>query len=187
MIITLTEIKEFLNIKDTASDLRIEALIDPVLYDVFDYTQNWFHNNAVKVHGSEFVFSTAGTITADESNLTEDCHFAANDVIHVEDSFRNDGVYVVSSVTTSALTLSTTCTLTAEADTYHADVTITKVEFPQALKPIVAAMIKHRMDYPSGVPKSESLADYSIDYGFTSGGYPDGIAKALNKYRRVRF
>ena len=62
---------------------------------------------------------------------------------------------------------------------------INKIDVPTSIKPIIASMIKHRIDNPTGRPKSERLGDYSVTYG--DGDYPESITKSMNKYKLVNF
>ena len=182
MILTKTQVKTYLGITSTDYDNQIDAMIDPILYDMFDYTSNHFHNNAVKIRTQQMTFSTTGTIVVSGTNFST-YSFASGDEIHIENSARNDGFYTASSVSSATITVSTTQTLKSE--TWEAPVTITKVDVPISLLPVMSAMIKYKIDTPMGNPLSESLGDYSVTYG--GNDYPASIEKSLNKYRLVKF
>jgi hypothetical protein len=189
MILTLATVKLYtgMSTTDTAYDARIEALISPVLYDTFDYTKNYFHNNSVSLRSHQLTFSTGsstsgGTITISGTNFST-YSFADGDEIHIQDSQRNDGFYTAASVSSATITISTTQTLKVES--WEAPVKITKMQVPDSLLPIMSAMVKNRIDNPLGNPVSESLGDYSVTYG--NSDYPAGIEKSLNKYRLVGF
>ena len=185
-IISTTEVKTYLNITSTTYDTLISAYIEPCMYDVFDYTNNYFENNAVRLTTSQFTFSTTGTIVVDGTNFST-FSFQDDDDIRVIDSKRNDGIYIAESVSSATLTISTEYSYgtTLKEEEEEAQVTIVKVDMPVSLKPIIAQMIKFKIDHPLGTPKAESLGDYSITYGGFD--YPHSIASALNKYRLVKF
>ena len=105
-IITTEEVKSYLGITSTTYDTRIASLIEPVLFDVFDYCNNYFHNNKVRLQGQVFTFSTSGTVVVDGTNFST-YSFASGDEIHVVDSMRNDGMYTASSVSSATITIST--------------------------------------------------------------------------------
>lgn len=184
MIITLNDVKLYtgMSTDSTTYDTQIEAFINPVLYDTFDYTRNYFHNNKVRVTSHNLTFSTTGTIEIDGTNFST-FSFADDDEIHIEGSARNDVIFTASSVSSATITVSTTQELKAEE--WEASVKITKMDVPQSLLPTIATMVKFKIDNPSGTVKSESLGDYSVTYG--GGQYPEGIEKSLNKYRLVGF
>lgn len=182
MIITVDEIKTYLGISVTTYDAQIEALIEPVLYDVLDYTKNYFHNNAVKLTSNNYTFSTMGTITVSGTNFST-YSFQSGDEIYIKNSARNDGIYTAKTVSSATITVDTTQTLKSEA--WETNTTIVKMDVPKSLLPIIASMIKFKIDNPLGTVLSESLGDYSVTYG--GGQYPMGIQTALNKYRLVGF
>jgi hypothetical protein len=188
MIITRDEVKTYLQITSTTYDSLIDVMIEPTLYDMFDYTNNYFHNNNVRLRSHNFTFSTGssttgGTISVDGTNFST-WSFQSGDEIHVVNSARNDGIYTATSVSSATITISTTQTLKVEdSETFC---TIVKMDVPKSVKPIVSAMIKSKIDSPGGNVKSERLGDYSITYG-GSGEYPDGLLASLNKYRVVKF
>lgn len=188
MIISTTEVKTYLQIAstDTTYDDLISAYIEPCLYDVFDYTQNYFENNAVRLVTSQFTFSTDATIVVEGTNFST-YSFQSGDEIRIKDSKRNDGLYNAGTVSSATITISTGYAYgtTLKSETEEAITTIVKMDVPVSLKPIIASMIKYRIDNYIGRPKSERLGDYSVTYG-DSGEYPDSITKSLDKYRIAR-
>lgn len=185
MIITRTEVKTYLGITSTTSDDLIDAYLPAVIDEFFQYTNNYFKSDSARYSGY-VSFSSAGTATLPSNEWEADYDFYAGDEIYVHGSVRNDGPYTISSLTTGVMTISTTATLKAEDELVPCDVF--KVEFPVSAKPVIAQMIKFKMENPLGVPQSERLGDYSVTYANNmQGGYPDGIASALNKFRVVRF
>lgn len=189
MILQLADVKLYTGMSTdvTTYDARINAFIEPVLYDAFDYTRNYFHNNAVSIRTQNITFSTGssttgGTIVITGTNFST-YYFASGDEIHIQDSARNDGIYTAESVSSATITISTTQTLKVENQ--ETSVKITKMDVPKSFLPTVSQMIKFKIDNPSGTPVSEHLGDYSITYG--GGAYPEGITKSLNQYRLVGF
>ena len=185
-ILSTTEVKTYLNISSTTYDTLIAAFLEPCLYDAFDYCNNYFENNAVRLYSGLFTFSTTGTIVVDGTNFST-YSFASGDEIRVKDSKRNDGIYTAATVSSATITISTEYSYgtTLLSETEEASLTIVKMDVPVSLKPVVSQMIKYRIDHPLGNPKSESLGDYSVEYGGSD--YPESITKALNKYRLVSF
>jgi hypothetical protein len=182
MIITSSEVKMYIHETSTTYDVLINALIEPCLFDVFDYTNNYFENNAVRIDDALMTFSTTGTVIINGSNFST-YSFQNGDEIRIIDSKRNDGIYTAVTISSATITISTLNTFKSENQECGVD--IVKVDVPKSLKPILSMMIKHRIDNYTGTPKSESLGDYSVTYG--DGDYPETIMKSLNKYRLVKF
>lgn len=182
MIITRVQVKSYLQIDSTSKDDLIDILIAPALYDVFDYTKNYFHDNSVKLISAGFTFSTGGTIVVDGTNFST-YSFQSGDEIHVVNSARNDGIYTAASVSSATITISTDQTIKNEVK--EKLTTIVKMQVPASLLPTISGMIQWRMDHISGSPISESLGDYSVTYGGSD--YPQGIERSLKKYALVGF
>jgi hypothetical protein len=124
MIITKSQIKSYLNINSTEYDNQIDSLIDPVLYDLFDFTHNYFHNNTVRLRSNNYTFSTTGTVSVSGTNFST-YHFQSGDEIHIQDSARNDGFYTAATVSSATITISTTQTFKSES--LETDTVITNI------------------------------------------------------------
>lgn len=184
-ILSRTEVKTYLQITSTDYDTLIDAYIPLVLQDFFDYTDNYFHNNKVRLNSGMFtVSSSANSIVVSGTNFST-YSFLTGDEIHVYDSMRNDGVYTAATVSSATITLSTADVV--QNETRETEFTVVKIDVPNSVKPVLASMIKYRMDSPMGNAQSESLGDYSVTYGNMASGYPSGLQAHINKYRCVKF
>lgn len=191
-ILSTTEVKTYLGIISTDYDDRIAAFLPIAIQDFFDYTNNYFDNNAVRINTSGVAASsTALSLTLSNTNFST-YGFVSGDEIRVRNSRRNDGFYTAATVSSATMTMASssvsvaTYTLKDEL-AYEAEWIINKIDVPMAVKPIIASMIWAKIDRPTGAPQSESLGDYSVTYGTGAAGYPDSISQAMNKYRVVRF
>ena len=185
-LISTTEVKSYLNISSTTYDTLIGLYLEPCLYDVFDYTNNYFENNAVRLISGQYTFSTTGTIVVDGTNFST-YSFQSGDDIRVKASKRNDGIYIAGTVSSATITISTEYAYgtTLKEETEEAIIEIVKMDFPASLKMTVSQMIKFRIDHITGTPQSENLGDYGVTYGGID--YPKSITDSLNKYRLVKF
>jgi hypothetical protein len=185
-LISTTEVKNYLNISSTTYDTLIGLYLEPCLYDVFDYTNNYFENNAVRLISGQYTFSTTGTIVVDGTNFST-YSFQSGDDIRVKASKRNDGIYIAGTVSSATVTISTEYVYgtTLKEETEEATIEIVKMDFPASLKMTVSQMIKFRIDHITGTPQSENLGDYGVTYGGID--YPKSITDSLNKYRLVKF
>lgn len=195
-ILSTTEAKLYLGISssDTTYDTLISAYIPIVINYFFDYTNNWFDNNTVRlVSNAVTASSSARTIVVSNTNFST-YSFLSGDEIRVRDSARNDGFYTAATVSSATITVSgssdyiATSVLRDESE-QEACWIITKIDVPINVKPLLASMVKFNIDNPLGVPQSESLGDYSVNYGNSGNGsaYPVGITNSMNHYRLVKF
>jgi hypothetical protein len=191
-ILSTTEAKLYLGITSTEYDNLIAAYIPMVIQEFFDHTNNYFDNNTVKLTSNSIVASSSDrTIIVSNTNFST-WSFLSGDEIRIRDSARNDGFYTAATVSSATITVSSssdyvaTYTLRNEA-LQEACWIITKIDVPMNIKPLLAAMVKFKIDNPFGTPQSESLGDYSVTYGNSGSGYPSGITSAINRYRLVKF
>ncbi len=189
MIITLDEVKSWLQITNSSKDLFIASMI-PVVQDfVFAYTNNYFEILTDEVYRESntisFVNSTPAKIN-DSQNQFVVMGFVPGIHIRVQGSKFNDGVYEVGNVEAGSLTLAMGEVLVNEAVDSKVTTLITVVKFPKGIKLPVAKLIGFHIDSQNakGV-QSESLGDYSIS--FQSGGnYPQSLLNDLIPYRRMK-
>lgn len=191
-IVSTTEVKTFLGIAstDTTYDTLIGAYLPIALQEFFDYTNNFFDNNAVRLVTSNITASSSGlTLVVTGTNFST-WSFVSGDEIRVRNSKRNDGFYTAATVSSATMTMTSssdsvaTYTLKNESE-LESQWIINKIDVPMSVKPLIASMIKYKIDYPTGTPRSFSLGDYSES---NSGvGYPDSIIAGMNKYRMIKF
>lgn len=186
-IITLDEVKTYLAITGVASDSLIQTYIPIVQRRVVEICNNPFlasyENGRLLLEGQGVVFAT-NKMTADDS--FGDAGFAAGDEIVVDGSYRNDGYYIVSTVTDDEITLYASAG-TVVSEISGASIVVGVVDWPRGIKPIVANMLRYDMDVRpllKGV-SSESIGDYSVTYTNTGGGYgyPADIMYGLSIYQ----
>jgi len=189
-ILSTTEVKSYLGIESTDYDNLIASYLPMAIEEFFDETNNWFNNNAVKLVTSQVTASSAArTLVVTGTNFST-YSFQSGDEIRIRGSARNDGFYTATTVSSATITVASssvsvaTFTLRDEAE-QEGMWTINKIDVPRNIKSLLASMIKYKLDYPYGHPKSESLDDYSVTYG--GGGYPEAIQKSINKYRLAKF
>lgn len=182
MILTSADISKYIG--SSSLSATYDILAPAILQDFVDYTNNDFENHKVGLQGRMFEFSTSGVCTVIGTNFST-WSFAVDDEIRIKGSCRNDDFYTISSITNDTFLISTLQTFKTELR--ESNVKISKVQFPESAKAIMAQMVKFKIENPLGVVKSESLGDYSVSYGSVNNGYPDGINAAMNKYVNVRF
>jgi hypothetical protein len=189
-ILSTTEVKTYIQETSTTYDTLIGAFLPICLQDFFEYTNNYFDNNAVRIETSNVTASSSDrTLIITGTNFST-YSFQSGDEFRIRNSKRNDGFYTAATVSSATITVSSssdyvaTFTLRNEAE-QEAFWTINKIDVPMSVKPLIASMVKFKIEHPSGTPQSESLGDYSVTYG--GGEYPESITKAMNKYNMVKF
>ncbi|MCP4650304.1 MAG: phage head-tail connector protein [PVC group bacterium] len=190
MIITLDEVKQFLQITDTSQDALISALIPPVQDWLVGYLNNYFEIDYDDVESDTgyssdayyymrssklaFVSGIPATITDSQDGFI-DAGFQNGMDIRVRYSLLNNGIYQVNNVAAGVLTLELGHSLFDEDN--DLTVLLTWVNFPNALKPYVSNLINFHLNVsndPSDDMAAESVGNHSITYGTMNsvGVYP---------------
>jgi len=205
---TLAEYKLLMRITNDDDDEILGVMIPAIKRYVIDYTGNTFKNERVSIYSDNLAFvASSGTITDAGSLFVT--HYFTNDIdIVVEGSIKNDGIYHVTTAAAGTLTLASYESLTdeaaespivpADADIYVDEndtnyVTITSVEFPKALKVLMASLLKQQlraMAYDESYKpiSSEAIGDYSKTYHnqYQDSDFPKALLRMLDTYRKIR-
>lgn len=185
MIASLGEIKAILGYSDTTNDARIMALLPMVEAEVLEYCNNTFLHSSIYFSGDIVCSVTAGPVysfTCSDGGM-DDAEIAADDIIYLSGSNRNDGYYTVLSVADGAIVVKEK--LIAQAS---AELTLYLVDFPEALKIYVAKMIAFQLDHATDAGiTSESIGNYSYSRAATiASEYPVDIMRGLDKWKRIK-
>lgn len=195
-IITLEETKYLLNYTDNTYDVRIKTWIPYVQEHVCQICNQRFINQEIQVDGDDFVFvsATNPTITTVDEGFTEEDFVAGLDV-YVSGTYLNDGIYEISVVTSTVMTMTIADHPMKKIENENIDnedlddCQIQGIRFPPAIKPIVANMIRWNIldrDKRSGV-QTERIGNYAVTYfkSSTMQNYPDDVVGGLNMYMVV--
>jgi hypothetical protein len=182
MIVTVTEVKNLLQISNSTYDTFVKTMIPIVENVICDYCNKDFAD-------SNYTYFLSNTISF--SGSTNEINFTGignkqlvqNDTIRVYGSLRNDNPYTVETVNDDSIVVNDVNRLIDEDE--GEGVFITRVKYPIPLKMIAAKMIKYDISLSEnevGV-KSEKIDDYSITYDDKIMGYPSNVITQLNNYR----
>lgn len=191
-ILSTTEVKTYLGITSTEYDNQIAAYLPMCIQEFFDLTNNYFFNYAVRIANAGIVASSSDRTLIIEGTNFSTYSFQSGDEIYVNNSARNDGFYTAQTVSSATITVASssvsvaTYTLRNES-TNEKSWTITKIDVPANIKFLLSQMIKYKIDNPMGVPVSESLGDYSVNFGNNQFGYSQGIEQLIMKYCTVKY
>lgn len=188
--VKVDEVKAYLNYTDSVYDARIQVWLKIFPDRVIRLCDNTFGHRDAYVLGDDFAFvSSAGTITTSDEDFIDDGRFKAGDNVLIRGTLRNDGHYRISTVTTTILTIDSTpgygqnAFTDEDVDDEDIDsIRISLVIWPEAIKPIVANMLRYDMierAKRTGVT-SERIGNYSVTYIKTMGtDYPPDIMEGL--------
>jgi len=197
-LMTVAEVKTFLRLTDTTYDTLITYYIPIIEEDICEYLNNWFEDNVIYIDtGSGLAFSRGNTatgttqadyITDDNQDFSTAGFAAGMDVVIMGGS--NGGVYSVASLTTAVMTM--TCTGEFidqdQDDSFRTvgNIRISRMRWPEALKPIAAKMIWAQIsDNRPGNVSQERIDDYSVTYAGKN-AYPERVVRQLDKWRYAR-
>jgi len=186
MILTVEELSLYSSLTSTSA--TIAATLIPVIQERITILTNNSFLTDLDLQDCYTFNATARTIVS-ASNYFTSYGFAAGDDVHVYNSYRNDGYYTVSSVTTGTLTLTSSASVVDELS--GRSIIISVVKWPAAIKQIAARMVVY--DYQVRPEKSENVKSRSLgpfSETFSDGedifGYPKSITSQLASYTMAR-
>lgn len=194
MITDLSTIKTFLQISDSSKDTLITALIP----EINAWILNHCGDGCYTVTDVDYC---ANTITFDETNnkiLDSDSqfvveNFADGNEVRIDNSYSNDGIYTIQTVSAGELLLIDSDILITEPsnDSSNRLVKITRIKYKKGLERIFSKMVGYNLQTTtnSGITQ-KSLADYSVKFGSGGSddfinGYPKNIVNDLNQFRSL--
>jgi len=204
-LITLDEVRTYLGLEtdETEFDERIAVLI-PVVTNRLrrlcnrDFTvqpvaykrrKSWYFGDpdlyTVPQVSATFTASSL-TVVATGSNFASAMFASGQDVV-IYGSYRNDGYYVVSSVSTSSMTVLSSYSFAGAATGTHefkdevtgATITFGIANWPADIKPIIASMIQY--DYQERGTWSDAPGEEGASGEY---GYPKELTRQLDPYKR---
>jgi hypothetical protein len=180
-IITVSAATQLLGITSSTYDSIFTILIPHVQKRICLMTNNWFVVSGISETSLDCDFTTS-TLTVSGIDWSAE-GFATGDEILVDGSYRNDGWYTISAVSSSVLTIVSTASFVSEVS--GASVTVALVRWDTSIQPIVANMLKYDVDIR---PKNQGLSSISLgnwSESYTQQGYygyPQDIISGLLNY-----
>ncbi len=187
-IVTAADLTKYSNLSASAATIAID-LIPSIQDRVCIICNNYFTSSDLYLESEVTFNATARTIIADGEDYDSVNLLAGEDVL-ISGSYRNDGVFTLSSVSGSTLTVISSQSVVDELS--GASVLISLIKWPAPVKQAACQMIAYDYDVrpkQSANLKSHSLGPFSEN--FTTGsenpyGYPDTIMQMLTPYRMAR-
>ena len=184
MITSLVKAKQLLNVSDNSKDFEIEEKLKSLEITIRNLTNNKFLDKRIRSN-SRLVFNSQSKTINGDNFLTKG--FRKGDSIDIDECYLNKGIFTISDVTDSSITV-------VEELFDEDNITlITKIVYPYDLIQGVIKLIQYdfKMSDKIGV-KSESVSRYSVTYYDVNStesieGYPAALMKFLNKYKKLRW
>ena len=197
VLMAATEVEDW--VRDTSTDYTslIADYIPLVAEDVCTYLDNWFEDPVVfvdKAGGLKFnrgdtdSSDTSADTIVDDNNDMSTAGFAPGMDVAVRGG-SNGGIYELAAVSTSTLTMTSTGVfVTQDQDASYNSVgwvKISRIHWPDAIKPIVAKMIWYQIEKskPDGAI-SERVDDYSVAFAGAR-AYPVQLLDQLRNWKQV--
>lgn len=159
-----------------------------MLNEVLEYLNNYFYKYTLGVANYTFtkdVTFTTNTLTASDFSDT----FVAGEYIKIEGTRLNDGVYKISAVDATTITVDGTLDIAIESEA-EVETTLTKCYIPKDLISLIAEIKTYNTNTTDGIV-SERQGERSVTYGTSSSGgstgWQNAFASRLSKYRKLRW
>lgn len=98
--------------------------------------------------------------------------------VHVEGSVLNDGVYKITNITATEITVNTSFVTEASKCTLYG------LAIPKAFLELAEQIIQNGAE---GNAQSETVSRYSVNHGAGGNGWQNVYKNALNKWRKLRW
>lgn len=177
-VITVSEVNSILGFTGSAENSFIATYIPYVENDLVQICNNDFFDGGIYQSGTYDFDASAGTITSEGGNSFASDGFVDGDQILIRGSYRNNGIYDISTVSTSVLTVTKNVSSaeTVVAELSGASIIISLITWPTRAKLAAAKMLQYRM--------TNKNAMQSHKYEF---GYPADIISYIDDMRIPRF
>lgn len=172
MIITVKDLKNRLE-GVTGADDAISARLDAIEAVIRKYTNNNFQIREIRIVGKSDGFNVYGSPRC----------FSVGDTVQISQSGVNDGLYTVASVSEDRLVL--------DKPLFEAPLNlVTKIQYPADVIQCACDLYEWKQKFGGKIGlKSETISRHSVTFEDSATlfmGYPVGILKGLNLYRKAR-
>ena len=190
-ILTATQVSMYApRITASAATITASGLIPIVQERIIMMLNNYFTNDDLNVSGTATFNATAISIVLATGNYWANYGFKAGDDIFIYNSYRNDGVVTIESLSNETVILTSACSVVDEAFNNNSGNSIyfAVIKWPVPVQSVAAQMIYFDVDIRDKVAsniKSQSLGPWSESY--TDGeqdayGYPRKLTSQLDIY-----
>lgn len=194
-LMTTAEVKTFLRETSTTYDSLIAIYIPIIEEDICEYLNNWFEDKVIYLDGTGNFEFTSATATDSPDAVTDDnedfstAGFKSGMDVAIRGG-SNYGIYNITALSSAKMTLNTTSAFVGQDqnESYHSvgRIRISRIHWPDALKPIAAKMIWSQIaDAKPGNASQERIDDYSVTY-INGHMYPTRVIRGLDHWKHAR-
>ncbi len=192
MIITATQVTIYApKISASAATITVSGLIPIVQERICLLCNNYFLVDGIELISTATFNATARSIVLSTGNYWVNYGFQANDDMFIYNSYRNDGVVTIQSVSNETIILTSACSVVDELfnNSLGKNIYFSVVRWPVSVQQVAAKMVYYDLDLRDKVSaniKSRSLGPLSET--FTDGekdefGYPMKITNQLDSFK----
>lgn len=182
-LLTAAECILYSSITASATTITSSNLLNIVQNRICMITNNYFTTDLY--WQGDITFNAIARTVAATDNLEYE-NFLANDDFYIYNSYRNDGIFTIDSISGSTITVISGQSVVDELS--GRSIMLSIIKWPLELKQIAAYMVAYDYDVrpsTSSVLKSRSLGPFSESYINAADevyGYPKKIANMLESY-----
>lgn len=158
-----------------------------MLNEVIEYLNNYFFKYTLGIttysYTRDLTFTTNNTIEADFTDT-----FLVGEYILIEGTRLNDGIYKISAIDTTSITIDATLDITISAEA-EISAEITKLFIPKELIATIAEIKTYNTTTTDGIA-SESQGTRSVSYATStngSSGWQNAFKSRLARYKKLRW
>jgi hypothetical protein len=150
---------------------------------------NYFYRYTLGVKTLQFSVDSTFTATDTITGVFADT-FVVGEYVQIYGSRVNDGVYLISAIDDSSMTIDATLDIVIKAESTAVTCTFTKLFIPPDVVQLIADIKTYDTNIETGI-RSESQGERSVTYGggssTSASGWKDAFASNLSTYKKVRW
>ena len=193
MIVTATQVTVYTSISASATTIIAKDYINIVQERIQLITNNYFTVDALSLEATVLFNATARSIVLDSNVSWENYGFQVNDDFLIYQSWRNDGVKTIASLSGETLIVPSSQSVVNERfnNNLGPAVYFSVIKWPKDIQAIACEMIAYDSDVRSETSpnvRSNSFGPFSESYSDDSNtfGYPGSIISKLDPYKLAR-
>jgi len=193
MIVTATQVTVYTSISASATTIIAKDYINIVQERIQLITNNYFTVDALSLEATALFNTTARSIVLDSNVSWENYGFQVNDDFLIYQSWRNDGVKTIASLSGETLIVPSSQSVVNERfnNNLGPAVYFSVIKWPKDIQAIACEMIAYDSDVRSETSpnvRSNSFGPFSESYSDDSNtfGYPGSIISKLDPYKLAR-
>lgn len=153
-----------------------------MLNEILNYLNNYFQDNDYS-YTIDCTFTGNDTIEGDFADT-----FLVGEYIRIRDTRLNDGVYLISAIDDTSITIDTTVDYIIRTEA-EVSTRLVKADIPRDFISLVSDIETYNTNNTTAGATSESIDDYSVSYDSDtiSGGWQGAFKGKLARFKKMRW